>query len=507
MNKKYLILAGFILFKFILQYNLTDPVYDLHRDEFLHLDQANHLAWGYMSVPPVTSWISWVIKLLGNSIFWIRFFPALFGALTMLVVWKAIEELKGNLFALILGAVCITFSVLPRLNLLYQPNSLDVLVWTFFYYSFIKYTNSKNTKWLFIAAITLALGFLNKYNVVFLLLGFLPALLLTEQRKVFAVPKLYVAALLGLLIVSPNLIWQYQNDFPVFQHMKELSERQLVHVKRSGFLSSQLFYFIGSLFVLISALIAFILYKPFRKYQYFAWSFIFTLAVFLYFRAKGYYAIGLYPIYIAFGSVALSVLFKKKWTPFWQSVSIAVPVLFFIPILDVSYPNKTPEYIIQHTEKYKELGLLRWEDGKDHSLPQDFADMLGWRELAHKVDSLYTAIAPSGNTLVLCDNYGQVGAINYYTKAGVRAHSFNADYVNWFDLSKPYVNLIRVKDYDHDNKELQITAPYFETAMLVDSIANPYAREYRTGIFSFTEAKIDIRKRIEQEIQETKKRE
>lgn len=134
MKKKTLILVGFIFLKFLLQYILISPEYDLQRDEYLYLDQAHHLAWGYLSVPPVTSWISSVIYLLGNSVFWVKFFPSLFGALTILVVWKTIEELKGNLFALILGATCILFSTLLRINTLYQPNSLDVLSCTAKYY-------------------------------------------------------------------------------------------------------------------------------------------------------------------------------------------------------------------------------------------------------------------------------------------------------------------------------------------------------------------------------------
>ncbi len=103
--KKYteaLILLVFIITKFILQYVLIHPVYELHRDEYLHLDQAKHLAWGYLSVPPLTSWNSYIILLLGNSEFWIKFFPALYGALTIMVVWYIIKELKGNLFSLVL---------------------------------------------------------------------------------------------------------------------------------------------------------------------------------------------------------------------------------------------------------------------------------------------------------------------------------------------------------------------------------------------------------------------
>jgi hypothetical protein len=96
--------------------------------------------------------------------------------------------------------------------------------------------------------------------------------------------------------------------------------------------------------------------------------------------------------------------------------------------------------------------LLRWEDGKDHSLPQDFADMLGWKELAQKVDKEYSKLSKSGKTLVLCDNYGQAGAINYYSNKKVRAVSFNADYLNWFDLSEKYSNVIRVKEPGNGRK-------------------------------------------------------
>ena len=54
---------------------------------------------------------------------------SLFGALTLLIVWKIVEELNGNLFALFLTAMAIVFSALVRINTLYQPNSPDILFW------------------------------------------------------------------------------------------------------------------------------------------------------------------------------------------------------------------------------------------------------------------------------------------------------------------------------------------------------------------------------------------
>jgi hypothetical protein len=504
MSKKTIILIGFVILKFVLQYVLLSPEYDLQRDEYLHLDQANHLDWGYLSVPPVTSWFSYIILLLGNSVFWVKFFPAFFGVLTLVIVWKTIAILKGDLYALILGAICIVFSSLLRINMLYQPNSLDILCWTAFYYTIIEYITSEKTKWLYIAAIVFAFGFLNKYNILFLLIGLLPALLLSGQRKILAKKELYFAFSLGLILILPNILWQYNNQFPVVHHMKELAETQLVNVDRVGFLKDQLLFFIGSFFVIIAGLYALLFYKPFEKYKFLFLSLFFTLIVFLYFKAKSYYAIGLYPIYIAFGAVFLSDILKTGARRYLLPVFIIIPLLFFIPIYDLAFPNKSPEEMVKQSEKYKKLGMLRWEDGKDHELPQDFADMLGWKELAHKTDSVYALLPNTENTLILCENYGQAGAINYYTKKRIRAVSFNADYINWFNLNVEYKNLIRVKEYEENSNEFKETGHYFESSFIGGQITNQYAREYKTVIFVFTGAKLNINKRIENEIKETK---
>ncbi|MGN7759128.1 glycosyltransferase family 39 protein [Chryseobacterium sp. 22532] len=506
MKKSYLILFFFIIVKFILQYSLISSEYELHRDEYLHLDQGNHLAWGYLSVPPVNSWLAWLVKTLGGSIFWVKFFPAFFGAMTIVVVWKIIDELQGSLYAKILASTGILLSVLLRINLLFQPTSLEVLLWTLIYYVLILYFNSEKVKWLYLAAVIFGIGFLNKYNIVFSVLGIIPAVLLTRQRKIFAQPHLYGAAFVAVLIMLPNLIWQYKFDFPVVSHMKELSERQLVHVDRFGFFKSQILFFIGSLLVIIAGFYALLFYKPFEKFRSFFWAYVITIALFLFFKAKDYYAVGIYPVFIAFGAVFLAHIFDKSWKKFLKPVFILVPVLLFLPLYNLALPNKSPEYIVNHPEKYKKMGLLRWEDGKDHPLPQDFADMQGWKELAQKVDKEYSLLSGSGRTLVLCDNYGQAGAVNYYSKKGVQAVSFNADYINWFDLSKKYDNLIRVKEFSKEEDELKETGPYFENSKAADSIVNKFAREKGTTIFSFKGAKIDIRTNIREEINEVKHR-
>lgn len=493
------ILAGFVVVKFVLHTLLISPEYELHRDEYLHLDQANHPAWGYVSVPPFTSWVSTVIQWLGNSVVWIKFFPTLFGALTMVAIWKAVESLGGGLFARLLAATGILFSSILRVNTLYQPNSFDVLSWTTFYYTLIRYLRTENTKWLYVGGLVLALGFLNKYNIIFLLIGILPALLITPQQRLFATRSFWLAAALALLLVSSNLIWQFNNGFPVVKHLRELSETQLVHVDFWDFLHSQLFYFIGSLAVLLGSAYALWAYQPFGIYRVFFWTFFFTLAVFIAFKAKAYYAIGLYPIYLAFGATYLEKLLDKGWKRFLRPVLLLLPVLFFIPAYQIGFPNRPPEYILAHQEDYRDLGMLRWEDGKDYELPQDYADMLGWKELARMVDSAYARVPDPAATIVLCDNYGQAGAINYYSALGVRAVSFSADYLHWMILDRPYRHFIRVKEHNEVQDEFAKTSRYFEQAERYGAVTNRFAREYGTTVLVFTNAKVDINARLRAE--------
>jgi hypothetical protein len=508
MSKKNIVLLFFVLLKFILQYFAINPVYELHRDEFLHLDLGKHLAWGYASVPPVTSWISYVILFPGNSVFWVKFFPALFGALTIVVVWKIIEELNGKLFALIMGSVSVIFSVLLRINTLYQPNSLEYLLWTVLFFVVIKFINSENNKWLWLAAIVLAFGFLNKYNITFLMLGLLPAFVISNPRKIFLNKHFYFSLLFGLLIVSPNLIWQYQNGFPVFQHLKTLAETQLVNVDRFGFLKEQLLFFVGSFFVIILAFISFFLYPPFRQFRLFFWSTIFTLAIFTLLKAKSYYAIGLYPVLLAFGSVYLEKLLGTNWLKYLKPVAVLFPVLVIIPIFRIMLPVLSPAEIIQKKEIFQKMGLLRWEDGQEHQLPQDFADMLGWKELAGIVDQTFESLENKKNTIIHCDNYGQAGAINFYSKQKyTQSVSMNADYINWYPLDEMEIkNVILVKNISDEDENREREKPFFESVDLVGEITNQFAREKGTKIYLLKGAKISVNDILREEINKNKNR-
>jgi hypothetical protein len=500
MKSNHLVLAGILALKFILQALLIHPVYDLQRDEYLHLDQGLHLAWGYISVPPMTSWFSFLIHALGGGVFWVKFFPAVFGVLTLILVWKMIEKLDGNLFACLLGTTALLVSPLLRINTLYQPNSFDIFFWTLAFYILVRWIQTQEARWIYMAALTFALGFYSKYNILILVAALFPAILLSSYRKIFFNKHLYIAIAFACLLIMPNLVWQYQNDFPTLHQLRELGETQLVHVQRLDFIKDQVLYFINSLFIIMMAFAGFIFYLPFKRYRVIGITFLVAIALFMFFRAKSYYALGLYPVLLAFGSVYFTHL-TTGWKKYLRPAALALLVILFIPFILIGFPNKSPEQIKSNLQLYRDFGTLRWEDGKEHHLPQDFADMIGWRELAQKVDVVFDTIQNKEQTLVLCDNYGQAGAINYYSRhKNINAVSFNADYINWFDLDKPILHVIRVIEKQEVQQEIDDVTPLFSSVSRAGAIENPDAREYGTTIIVFRNAKVDVNALIEKEI-------
>ncbi len=129
--------------------------------------------------------------------------------------------------------------------------------------------------------------------------------------------------------------------------------------------------------------------------------------------------------------------------------------------------------------------------------------MLGWSELATKVDRAMADV-DSKTTLVLCDNYGQAGAINYYsTLPDMQAVTTNADYIDWFPFEREWEDVILVVEttFDDDPNRTE-ERPLFDTVYVAGRIENEFAREFGTTIYVLKGSKIDLKARILDEIEE-----
>ena len=113
-----------------------------------------------------------------------------------------------------------------------------------------------------------------------------------------------------------------------------------------------------------------------KNIAYFFELFYYDMHVY-FFKSKKLLCNWPYPILIAFGSVYLEKIPVIGWRKYVRPVSIVWVLGLSIPFFMVAFPIQSPEQIQKNIKYYKGLGLLRWEDGREHNLPQDFADMIG----------------------------------------------------------------------------------------------------------------------------------
>lgn len=506
MKKEYKILYLLAAIKFILPYILQNSFYEPQRDEFLYIAEAHHLAWGYMEIPPLLSVFAWISNLFGDGMFWLKFWPALFGAFTYIISGKIILSLGGKALALFLGFFPFIFGAYLRIHFLFQPNFLEIFFWTMIGYSVIRYIQTEKNSWLYVLGISMGLGMLSKYSVVFFIISILLGTLFTSQRKIFLNKHLYIAAGIAFLIFLPNFVWQYNRHFPVFVHMKELKETQLNYVSPASFLIDQFLMNLSCVFIWLSGLY-FAFFKRDGKYKIFGWTYLFVILILLYFQGKNYYSLGVYPVLFAFGAYQLE-RFTNQYSKVWKYTFIIIPFILGSPLIPLMLPVAKPKklatyYRSLHIEK---TGALKWEDLKNHALPQDFADMLSWKEITAKTAKAYSTLSTEEkkHTIIFADNYGQAGAINYYRRKYniPEAYSDNASFLYWIPDSLHLDNIILITD-DHDEMNHSFLKD-FTSVKLSDSITTEYAKEKGSLILILKGANENMNKMFQEKIKNDK---
>lgn len=129
-NSRYWLIASIVIIMHLVLHLLTATNYELYRDEMLYFNMGDHLYFGYLTVPPLTGFLAFVIKLIfGYSVFGIRLIPAILGSVTLFIVVKMVKELGGGIPALLVSAL--TFLFMPGFLLIFCCLHLTLLKYFF----------------------------------------------------------------------------------------------------------------------------------------------------------------------------------------------------------------------------------------------------------------------------------------------------------------------------------------------------------------------------------------
>ncbi|MCP4314196.1 MAG: glycosyltransferase family 39 protein, partial [Bacteroidetes bacterium] len=276
----------------------TATMYGFQRDAYLYLAQSGHLDWGFFSTPPLVAFITRIHTFIwGDSLLAVRLLPALLGAASIYIVGWLIKQLKGGALAQIIGLTAYLFSpAFLRPATLLQPVIFNHLFWLLAAVVILQMVRKQDPKLLLWMIPVLGLGWMAKYSIIFYGSALLAAMVISRHRRLLWSWYLPVTLLGGLLIILPNLLWQFQHNWPVFSHMSELQETQLGNVLLKDFLFAQLFMHLPALPVWLWGLTWLVFNKKHRDFRVFAWAFGITLLLIILLGGKFYYTIAAYTI-------------------------------------------------------------------------------------------------------------------------------------------------------------------------------------------------------------------
>jgi len=462
-----------------------------HRDELLYLSLGEHPDFGYFSVPPFIGLLSLaVVKAFGYSLMAVKVIPALTSGVMVYLAALTAREMNGGHFAQILAAVSLICSILfLRAFSLFQPVFLDIFFWTLSFYLITRYIRTNLAKYLYYFGIAAGFGILNKYNIIFLVIALCCVLPFTKYRKLFLAREFYFCILLTLLIVMPNLIWQLVNHLPVMQHLGELRHSQLEKMSAVTFLSEQILMMFPATLIALPGLFYLLFAKDQYRFRLIAYCMILVMMLYILLQGKSYYSAGIYPFLISAGAVFYERYFRGNAA---RVLIIATLVLLTWMILPMGIGSKSPEKLVVYFDKMAKItnndAVRRYENNKYHPLPQDYADMLGWDELAAATHNAWLLVDHKDQCIIYAENYGQAGAVTILGKKYnlPEAISFNDNFRYWVPdtFNTEITSLIYINDEQGNDIGM-----LFENIRETGGVTNPLAREFGTKVYLCTKPK------------------
>ncbi|MGX1928832.1 ArnT family glycosyltransferase [Flagellimonas sp. 2504JD4-2] len=481
--KKYLPLILTLSIIKLVIHCIGNQNYGFHRDELLHVSVGEHLDWGFMEFPPMIAVLGKIsVWLFGHSLSGLRLFPTLAGVGILILCCYMAKELGGKLKAVLIAGVCI-LSFLPfyRNHTLFQPVAFDQLFWTLGFYFVIRFINSNDKKFLVFTGITLGIGLMNKYTMLVWAFGLTVGLLFYQKGKLFKNPWLYISGLISLLILLPNIIWQFEHDFPLLKHMQALSKFQLDKSGSFDFVSVQA-SFPFTLVVSLFGLSAFLIDERLKKYRAVGIS---TLVIFFalwLLKSKAYYLFAIYPVLFAAGAVKIESLLSKK--PRFVYIIVGLLLISSVGFIPKAAPILPIESFVAYQNLEEKNGRIK--------LTNDYADMFGWEEQVKLVDSVYRSfetIQPN-DCVIWAENYGEAGAIKILGKKHGLPNPISRHGSFW---SWGYGNK-NAKVWISIGNEKNSVESVFEEVTLIKTITHKYAIEEENEIplYICRKPKVDI---------------
>jgi hypothetical protein len=378
--------------------------YGFNRDELSILEDARHLAWGYVAYPPLTPFFGRLaLALFGTSLVGFRFFSALVQAISVVLTGCMAKDMGGGRTAQVVAA-CASIPFSLGVGALMQYMSFDYFAWVLTAFFLVRLFKTSNPRYFLLVGASIGFGMMAKYTMLFFAVGVLAGLLFTDTRKYFRTIWPWLGLLISFLIVAPNFLWQVQHHFVTYDFLRFIHQRDVAEGLTQSFLPDQLELTLLSFPIWVAGLYFCLRSREGRTYRALGWMFIVTFVLFLIAKGRGYYLAPAYPMLYAAGGVCGERWLSSLSAERARAARAAVAATLALSILG-AMAVALPLAPIHST-------WFRFADKVNLTL----RDEIGWEDLVATLAQVRDSLPSESRAHlgILAENYGEVGAINLY---------------------------------------------------------------------------------------------
>jgi hypothetical protein len=225
----------------------------------------------------------------------------------------------------------------------------------------------------------------------------------------------------------------------------------------------------------LAGLYFFLFSRSGRMYRALGWAYLVMLATFVLLHGKIYYLLPAYPMLLASGGVQVEAMIRERG---WKRLKPAIIIVVLAAGAALA-PMALPLLPVHTYIRYaRTLGIdeIKTEIHERGRLPQHYAAMFGWENMAARVAGVYNGLPAEEKpkTAVFARNYGEAGAIDYFgPRYGLpKAISGSNNYFLWGPRNYTGEVVIMIGGKAEDHRKLFDEVE--QTGTIVDEYALPW---------------------------------
>lgn len=417
---------------------LTAGNYGYFRDELYYVAAGEHLDFGYVDFPPFVALVARLTRtLFGDSLLALHIFPALAGALVVVLAGLMARELGGRRFAQ--GLAALATLIAPNMLVFgtwLSMDSFDQLFWVAGAYVLLLILTRGNPRLWLVFGMIAGLGLLTKLTMLYFGLAVFVAFLITPARRQLLGPWPWLGGALAVVFLLPYIVWEIMHGWPTLEFWANYGAK-IDPSSPVEFLVEQIVTMQPPTLPLwIAGLCYYLFARDGRAVRVLGWIYIILFVLFLVQNARFYFLAPAYPMLFAAGAtVTERFLARRVWS--WIKpayvVVLAISGLIVAPLTVV--PALPVDTLARITGAAGGNGGVQIETREVAELPQNFADRFGWKNMTATVAGVYEGLPEDkrDEVCILTGNYGEAGAIDFFgPQRGLpRAISGHNSYYIW----------------------------------------------------------------------------